>query len=73
MTLAAGRVLPTRLHVLEQAFLKFCADPGQPLSEVPLTSPGWHCAGHGQVNFSREEKVPAGFLSGASLQTEWVV
>lgn len=73
VTLASGRVLPTCLHVVGRAFLKLYTDPVNGLSEVPLISHEWYCAGHGLVKFSREEKVPAGFLSGGSLHAELVL
>ena len=70
VTLATGEKLSPCLHVLGEAFLNLYTDPVNGFSDVPLTSHEWYCQGRGLVKFSREEKVPAGFMTGGRLSAE---
>lgn len=72
VTLAGGKTLEPCLRVLGQARLNLYTDPVNGFNDVPLTSREWYCQGHGLVKVQREEKVPAGFLTGGSMSAEWV-
>jgi hypothetical protein len=68
--LRSGEEIAPCLHVVGQAFLNLYTDPVNGFSDVPLTSHEWYCKGRGLVKFTREEKVPAGFMTGGSLSAE---
>ena len=72
VTLASGEKLAPCLHVLGEAFLNLYTDPVNGFSDVPLISHEWYCKGQGLVKFTREEKVPAGFMTGGMLTAEVV-
>lgn len=72
VALSSGAKLSPCLHVLGQAFLSLYTDPVNGFSEVPLISHEWYCQGRGLVKFSREETVPAGFMTGGKLSAEQV-
>jgi hypothetical protein len=60
------------LRVVGQARLNLYTDPVNGFTDVPLISREWYCQGLGLVKFEREEKVPAGFMTGGVLSAEWV-
>jgi hypothetical protein len=70
LTLASGKTLQPCLHVVGEAFLNLYTDPVNGFTDVPLTSHEWYCQGHGLMKFTREEKVPAGFLTGGRLSAQ---
>lgn len=72
VTLASGERLSPCLHVLGEAFLNLYTDPVNGFNDVPLISHEWYCQGRGLVKFTREEKVPAGFMTGGTLSAELV-
>lgn len=72
LQLASGEVLSPCLHVKGEAFLNLYTDPVNGFSDVPLSSHEWYCQGQGLVKFTREEKVPAGFMTGGMLTAERV-
>lgn len=72
LKLTSGEVLSPCLHVKGEAFLNLYTDPVNGFSDVPLTSHEWYCQGQGLVKFTREEKVPAGFMTGGVLTAERV-
>ena len=71
ITLADGSKHQPCLRVLGQAKLNLYTDPVNGFNEVPLTSREWYCRGEGLIKFEREEKVPAGFITGGKLTAEW--
>lgn len=70
LTLASGQQIAPCLHVVGEAFLNLYTDPVNGFTDVPLTSHEWYCHGQGLVKFTREENVPAGFMSGGTLSAE---
>ena len=60
------------LRVVGQARLNLYTDPVNGFTDVPLISREWYCKGLGLVKLEREEKVPAGFMTGGVLSAEWV-
>ena len=70
LTLADGSVHKPCLRVLGQARLNLYTDPVNGFTDVPLTSREWYCRGEGLVKLEREEKVPAGFITGGRLTAE---
>ncbi|MFM1906755.1 MAG: hypothetical protein RLZZ591_432 [Pseudomonadota bacterium] len=65
----AGKFHPCmRLEGL--AHLNLYTDPVNGFNDVPLLSREWYCRGVGLVKFERIEKVPAGFMTGGTLQAE---
>lgn len=70
--LADGSEHKPCLRVVGQARLNLYTDPVNGFTDVPLISREWYCQGEGLVKFEREEKVPAGFMTGGVLSAEWV-
>lgn len=71
ITLADGSVHKPCLRVVGLARLNLYTDPVNGFNDVPLTSREWYCRGEGLVKLEREEKVPAGFITGGKLTAEW--
>jgi hypothetical protein len=67
---AAGQTFKPCLRVVGTAKLNLYTDPVNGFTDVPLISREWYCQGRGLVKFEREEKVPAGFLTGGVLSAE---
>jgi len=72
VTLANGRQLKPCLRVVGLARLNLYTDPVNGFSDVPLLSREWYCKGEGLVKLEREERVPAGFMTGGKLMAELV-
>ena len=70
LTLRSGQKISPCLYVVGEAFLNLYTDPVNGFADVPLVSREWYCQGHGLVKFSREEKVPSGFMTGGRLIAE---
>lgn len=70
--LADGSEHAPCLRVVGQARLNLYTDPVNGFTDVPLISREWYCQGEGLVKLEREEKVPAGFMTGGVLSAEWV-
>jgi hypothetical protein len=70
--LADGSEHKPCLRVVGQARLNLYTDPVHGFTDVPLISREWYCQGEGLVKLEREEKVPAGFMTGGMLSAEWV-
>lgn len=60
------------LRVVGEARLNLYTDPVNGFTDVPLISREWYCRGRGLLRLEREEKVPSGFLTGGSLNAEWL-
>jgi hypothetical protein len=67
---ASGQTFKPCMRVLGTARLNLYTDPVHGFTDVPLISREWYCKGQGLVKFEREEKVPAGFLTGGVLSAE---
>lgn len=65
----AGRFQPC-MRVEGVAHLNLYTDPVNGFNDVPLIGREWYCRGVGLVKFERTEKVPAGFMTGGTLQAE---
>ena len=65
----AGTFQPC-MRVEGLAHLNLYTDPVNGFNDVPLVSREWYCRGVGLVKFERSEKVPAGFMTGGTLQAE---
>lgn len=70
VTLADGSEHRPCLRVVGQARLNLYTDPVNGFTDVPLISREWYCKGQGLVKLEREEKVPAGFMTGGTLRAE---
>ena len=70
VTLADGSAHQPCLRVVGQARLNLYTDPVNGFTDVPLISREWYCKGQGLVKLEREEKVPAGFMTGGTLRAE---
>ena len=70
VTLADGSEHKPCLRVVGQARLNLYTDPVNGFTDVPLISREWYCRGEGLVKLEREEKVPAGFMTGGMLRAE---
>lgn len=68
--LADGSEHQPCLRVVGQARLNLYTDPVNGFTDVPLISREWYCEGEGLVKLEREEKVPAGFMTGGVLRAE---
>lgn len=68
--LADGSEHKPCLRVVGQARLNLYTDPVNGFTDVPLISREWYCKGEGLVKLEREEKVPAGFMTGGTLSAE---
>lgn len=67
VTLPDGGTLQPCLRVVGEARLNLYTDPVNGFTDVPLISREWYCKGKGLVKLERQEKVPAGFLTGGTL------
>ena len=72
VTLADGSEHRPCLRVVGQARLNLYTDPVNGFTDVPLISREWYCRGAGLVKLEREEKVPAGFMTGGVLTAELI-
>jgi hypothetical protein len=72
VTLADGSEHRPCLRVVGQARLNLYTDPVNGFTNVPLISREWYCRGAGLVKLEREEKVPAGFMTGGVLAAELI-
>jgi hypothetical protein len=72
VTLADGSEHRPCLRVVGQARLNLYTDPVNGFTDVPLISREWYCKGAGLVKLEREEKVPAGFMTGGVLAAELI-
>lgn len=72
VTLADGSEHRPCLRVVGQARLNLYTDPVNGFTDVALISREWYCRGAGLVKFEREEKVPAGFMTGGVLTAELI-
>lgn len=70
VTLADGRQLKPCLRVVGLARLNLYTDPVHGFTDVPLQHREWFCQGEGLVKLEREERVPAGFMTGGMLTAE---
>lgn len=70
VTLTDGSEHKPCLRVVGQARLNLYTDPVNGFTDVPLISREWYCRGEGLVKLEREEKVPAGFMTGGMLRAE---